>query len=268
MSILDEIRQKAAEKKQAEYEQSLIDKRLEETYQKILLPKMQFLYDNLKELVEYLNFLEEPIPVTHYCRHYPQFGTLYQQNYKINTDGRMGMADYHRLMQINVSFYCEAEGNFSYTLSSRGLIDREYAFLFDRGLRFQQKNYRSDRAQFVVERKIPVRFQILLDYPSSKLKVNIYNHENFLTFHKSFAIEQLDDEFLDSFLSYFMRRDNRFIRTTISEEERAAILDNIALFHKNEQRHTQPDLFNTTFEQDEKQASDPVRRIFSRFNKL
>ncbi|MDD2722592.1 MAG: hypothetical protein PHH59_01035 [Methylovulum sp.] len=267
MSILDEIRQRAAEKKQAQHQQSLLDKKLEQTYQKELLPKMQLLYDSLKELVEYLNFLEEPMPVSHYSNHYPQFGRLYQKNYKINTDGRMGMADFQRMMQINISFYCEAEGSFSYGLSSKSLIDKEYNFLFEHGLRFQQKQQHTDRAMFVVERKIPVRFQVLVDYASSKLKITIFNHENFQTFQKSFFPEQLDDEFLNMFLSYFMRRDNRIVVPDISEEEKAVILKHIAPFYA-EQRNARPDLFEAVLEKRANLITDPVKKIFTRFNKL
>jgi hypothetical protein len=230
MSILDELKQKVEAKKQAQYEQSQLNEQLEHTYQQTLLPKLQFFYDCLHELVEYLNFLEEPVQVHHYSRRYPQFGTLSQKNYKINTDGIMGLADYNRLMQVNVSFNCEAEGGFSYALSSKPLADKEYKFLFDRGLRFQQKHQHPDKAVFVVERKIPVRFQLRVDYPSSMLKVSIYNHESFRIFRKRFTPEQLDDEFLDAFLCYFMRRDDRFVRADISEGEKSALLNHIAPF--------------------------------------
>lgn len=266
MNILDELRQKAEEKKQSQYQQSLAEQKLERTYQDILLPKMQFLYDSLKELVEYLNFLEEPVPVRHYCLRYPQFGTLYQKHYKINTDGRMGMGNYHRLMQINVSFFCEGEGSFNYILSTKHLIDMEHSFLFDRGLTFQQKNKNQDKALFIVERKIPVRFQILVDYPNSKLKVNIFNHENFQFFQKNFVAEQLDDEFLDSFLSYFLRRDSRFVQTDISEQEKAAILDHIAPYYE-EQKRIWSALADSAQEQANHPIANPVKKIFAKFNK-
>lgn len=237
MSILDELRKKTEEKKLAQHQQSLLEKKLEAAYQQVLLPKMQHLYNSLSELVEYLNFLEEPVPVRNYSPKYPQFGTLFQKDYKINTDGRMGLADYRRLMQINISFSCEGEGSFSYMVSSKPVADREYAFLFDRGLSFEQKSHRhGELTQFIVKRKIPVRFQILVDYPSSTLKVGIFNHENFQTFYKSFAAEQLNDEVLDSFLSYFLRRDSGFVNCTISAEEKAAILEHIAPFYEEQKR--------------------------------
>ncbi len=264
MNILDELRQKAEDKKRALHEHNVYESHLEQTYQQVLLPKMQFLYDSFRELVEYLNFLDEPVVVRHYSRRYPHFGTLVQKNYKINTDGRMGMADYHRLMQVNVSFLCEAEGNFSYSMSPKNVVDREYAFLFERGLRFQQKNYGMDAGMFIVERKIPVHFRIMVDYKNSRLKVAIFNHDNFQVFQKYFIPEQLDDDFLDALLSYFMRRDNRFIRADISEEDRSAILDYIAPYHAAEaDKNTSP----AAGAKGRQLIADPIKSLFSKFQR-
>ena len=260
MNILDELRQKAEEKKRALHEYKTHEAQQEKTYQKVLLPKMQFLFDSFHELVEYLNFLEEPVLVPHYSPKYPHFGTLFQRNYKINTDGRMGMADYNRLMQINVSFLCEAEGSFSYTLNGKSLADKEHAFLFDRGLRFQQKNKGMDGALFIVERKIPVYFRIMVDYKNAKLKVGIFNHENFQVFQKTFTPEQLDERFLDALLGYFMRRDNRFIRSDISPQDRAAILDYIAPFHDDEDGEA-------TLAEPTPKIADPIKILLSKFQR-
>lgn len=265
MNILDELRQKAEEKKQAQEQQHLLDEQLEQTYQQVLLPKIQFLYDCLSELIKYLNFLEEPIAVRNYSRHYPQFGTLFQKNYKINTDGMMGLADYNRLMQINIRFNCEAVGDFNYSLSSKALCDREHAFLFEHGLHFHQKSQHPDKVLFTVERKIPVRFQIAVDYPTSKLLVTIFNHENFETFHRSVTPEQLDDEFLDALLCYFMRRDNRFIRADISDATQAAIREHIAPFY-DEERNNRLEMAPTKPQSGNKIA-DPIRNIFAKFNR-
>jgi hypothetical protein len=235
MTILEEFRKKANNKKAELSRQQFLEQELEQTYQEVLLPKMQYLFDNINEIIKYLNFLEEPIPIQNYCDRYPQLGKLLQTDYKINTDGYAGMAEYNRLMQINVSFFCEAEGTFSYSLTSKRLIDKEYDFLQTRGLKFEQKNHNhSPIATFIVQRKIPVWFKIKVDYPHSKLKVTIFNHENFETFKKSFTAEQLDDEFLDAFLSYFLRRDNRFIKPDISDEQKAAILTHLAAYHDKE----------------------------------
>jgi len=132
-------------------------------------------------------------------------------------------------------------------------------------LQFQQKNMRfQDQAMFIVERKIPVRFQILVDYAASTLRIAIFNHENFQTFHKTILSEQLDDQFLDTFLSYFLRRDKRFISPEITEEEKTAILDHIAPFYQDFYQSAT----ETPLEHGINPIADPIKHIFTKLNKL
>lgn len=268
MGILDELRKRADEKKVAQYQQKLLEKKLERTYKSVLLPKMQYLYNNINEIIKHLNFLEEPVIIRNYSSKYPQFGKLFQKNYKINTDGRYGLGDYNRLMQINVSFNCEAEGSFSYTLTTKQLIDKEFEFLYSRGLIFEQKDQiHSTSAKFTVQRKIPVRFKIQVDYKQSRLKVGIYNHENFETFYRSFTPEQLDDDFLDAFFSYFLRRNNRFVQPDISDEHKAALLNHIATCSQQEQADLLTEnAFGETDANLSKTAS-PLKSIFAKYLK-
>lgn len=271
MSILEELKQKAeAKKRELEQPQNLrgrwTEQDKERVYRRLILPKMQFLLNSFKELIEHLDFLEEPVPVYNYSELYPHFGTLFQRNYKINTDGRMGMADYNRLMQLNINFVCEGDGNFSYILTSKAAIDREHSFLCERGLRFQHKPYRNASSMmFVVERLIPVRFRILVDYDKALLRVTIFNHENFQTVHKKFTPEQLDDELLDSLLCYFMRRDKRFIAT--DEEipmEMPAIFDPIGPFAE-QQLVISP--ASPIRPKKAPKISDPIKSLFAKFQR-
>lgn len=227
MSVLDELRKKADEKKAAEQQQVSTNEQLEQVYQAKILPKMQLILDSFQETINYLNFLEEPIQIDNYCAKYPQFGSLSQSHYKINTDGRIGFADYNRLMQVNVSFFCEADGEFSYRLESDPLIDKEINLLQSKRLLFDWKHKSVVGGYctlFTVQRKIPVIFRIEVDYQHSLFKVFIRNHENLQSFGKSFTPEQVDNAFLDALLSYFLRKDNRFVTADdISVENKNAI---------------------------------------------
>lgn len=274
MSILDELRQKADQKKAEQLQQESTRQNLESVYQSTLLPKMQYFYDSLNETVKHLNFLEEPIPVNNYSSRYPQFGELSQQNYKINTDGYSGLADYDRLMQINVSFVCEAEGGFTYSLESKRQIEAEIAFLHARRLAFTWKNQSTvagvESAGFTIQRKVPVSFKIEIDYPLSKLKVTINNHENLEFFSKSFSPEQIDDDLLDAIISYLMRRDNRLIRLDISDSHKTAIQNNLASYQQE-----QADLLakiryeedKTPMDKEPFKIANPVKAIFSKYSR-
>lgn len=274
MSILDELRRKADQKKAEQRQQESTQKNLENVYKSTLLPKMQYFYDCLNETVKHLNFLEEPILINNYSSRYPQFGELLQKNYNINTDGYSGLADYNRLMQINVTFFCEAEGYFTYSLESKRLIESEVAFLHARRLAFTWKNQSVataiERASFTIQRKIPISFKIEIDYKLSMLKVIINNHENLDFFSKSFTPEQLDDDLLDTVISYLMRRDNRLVRLAISDADKTAIQHKLAI-HRQQQanllekiRHEED---NTQLNKESFKIANPVKAIFSRYTR-
>ncbi|MDO9139829.1 MAG: hypothetical protein Q7U38_05835 [Methylobacter sp.] len=274
MSILDELRQKADQKRADELQQKSIQQNLEGIYKTALLPKMQYFFDCLNETVKHLNFLEEPILINDYCARYPQFGKLLQKNYKINTDGYSGLADYDHLMQINVTFLCEGDGSFSYSLESRSLIEAEVAFLHARRLPFSWKNQSAitgvDTAAFSIQRKVPVSFKIEVDYKQSQLKVTINNHENLEFFSKSFTPEQLDDDFLDTLISYLMRRDNRLVRLDISEEHKIAIQKQLA-YQQQEQAallaRIRYEEENAVPDKESFKLANPVKAIFSRYGR-
>lgn len=215
MSALDELRKKADEKKAAEQQDKLIGEQLEKAYQSKLLPRMQLFYDTLNETISHLSFLEEPVIAKNYSTRYPQFGDLIQTGYKINTDGRAGLASYNRLMEINLNFVCEGKGEFIYPVVSKYLIEQEVNFLQSKRLNFDWK-YLTPKdgkayANFTVKRKVPASFRIEVVYPLSQLKLTIQNHEDLEIHSKNFSPEQLDDNFLDILLNYFLRKDDRLL---------------------------------------------------------
>ena len=274
MSILDELRQKADQKKAEQLQEQSTQQNLEGIYKSALLPKMQYFYECLNETVKHLNFLEEPILIDNYSSRYPQFGELSQKNYKINTDGYSGLADYNRLMQINVIFFCEAEGSFTYSLQSKRLIESEVAFLHARRLAFTWKNQSVvasiESASFTIQRKVPVSFKIEIDYNSSKLKMTINNHENLEFFSKSYSPEQLDDDLLDALISYLMRRDNRLIRLAISDTDKISIQNNLISYQQEQAELLAKIRYeedNVSSNKESFKITNPVKAIFSRYSR-
>lgn len=269
MSVLDELRKKADEKKAAEQQQAITDEQLEQVYQSKILPKMQLIFDGFQETINYLNFLEEPIQVDNYCQKYPQFGILSHSHYKINTDGRIGLADYNRIMQINVSFFCEAKGDFSYRLESDPLIDKEINFLQTKKLFFDWKHQTvvgTPCTLFTIQRKIPVMFRVEVDFKHSLFKVAIKNHDDLQSVAKTFSPEQVDHDFLDALLSYFLRKDNRFVKADDIPLEyknaiKAAVQTKAAIYQKQLGR-------TSTFdEQSDAPKKTIIESLFSKFHK-
>lgn len=233
MSIIDELRNKANEKKEAQQQQESLEQLLASNYKHLLLPKMQQIFTYLNEVVKHLNFVAEPILVKDYSHRYPQLGDLQQQNYRINTDGYGGLADFNRLMQINLTFFLKAEGSFSYDIEGKRIIEQEISFLHSRDMPFEWRNKVGKTgirtATFIVQRRIPVRFRIEVLYDKSELLITIDNHDDFSKYVKHFEPESVTENLLEHMVSYLLRRDHDFIRLDISEQHKEHIRNNLEM---------------------------------------
>jgi hypothetical protein len=239
MGILDELRLKANEKKDAQEQQESQEQLLASNYKHLLLPKMQHVFSYLNEVVANLNFLAEPIVIKDYSPRYPQLGELRQQNYRINTDGFGGLADFNRLTQINLTFSLIGEGFFSYTIEGKRIIEQELAFLHARDLPFEWKHIPGKAgimtAAFVLQRKIPVRFRIEVVYDKSQLLLTIDNHEDFSVYSKTLEADDATDDLLESVAGYLLRRNCYLTRLEISEQHLQNIRDKLnTLEHEKE----------------------------------
>jgi hypothetical protein len=236
MSILDELRLKANEKKDAQQQQESHEQHLASSYKHVLLPKMQQIFSYLNEVVANLNFLAEPVLIKDYSRRYPQLGDLQQQNYRINTDGFGGLGDFNRLMQINLTFFLKGEGYFSYTIEGKRIIEQEVSFLHSRDMPFEWKNIPGKAgvktATFTLQRKIPVRFRIEVLYDKSQLLFTIDNHEDFSVYTKTLEPEDVTEEFLENVVSYLLRRNRDFTRLDISEQHKQNIRNNLDIVER------------------------------------
>jgi hypothetical protein len=188
---------------------------------------MQSIFVFMKEMVEHLTYLEQAIFIDDYSSKYPQLGRLIQTGYKLNTDGIIGYVNPDKLMQVNVNFFCLNEGEFTYHLQGRSLIEQEVAFLSAHKVPFEWKYFQgigmAQNAKFTVTRKIPVRFKFEVDYAASNIKILINNHENFGVYKKSFAPEEVDDDLLDEVARFMLRIDSDFIRLEITSEHKKII---------------------------------------------
>jgi len=227
MGVLDQLRSEASDKQEHEFVVATAQQQLEQTYKTHILPKMQKTYLFLKEIVEHLNYLEKAIEIADYSREYPQIGKLSQTNYKINTDGYGGLADFNHIMQINVTFTCQGNGDFTYGLEGRTRIEQEVSFLHARNVVFAWNQYTNgkgiDAATFTITRKIPVRFRFEVDFEHSKVKLLINNHENFNIYSKVFAPADINELLLDEVIRFMLRQDSDFIRLEITNQDKLRI---------------------------------------------
>ena len=227
MGILDQLRSEANLKQESEFAVANNQQHLELEYKTRILPKMQRVYLFLKEIVDHLSYLEKAIEIKDYCQRYPQIGALSQTDYKINTDGYGGLADFNRIMQVNVLFNCVGRGDFSYEVEGKTRIEQEIAFLNSKNVPLKWNQFISGRgvetATFTITRKIPVRFRFEVDYNNSKIKLLIHNHENFNVYKKTFEPEDVNESLLDEISRFMLRQDSDFIRLDITSQDKQRI---------------------------------------------
>lgn len=227
MGILDQLRSEASSKQESESAAAEVREQLENEYQTNILPKMQKIYLFLKEIVEHLSYLEKAIEVPDYCQRFPEMGALSQTDYKINTDGYGGLADFNRIMQVNVLFNCVGAGSFSYEVEGKVKIEQEIAFLHSKNVPLKWNQYINSRgveaATFNISRKIPVRFRFEVDYNNSKIKLLIHNHENFNVYRKTFEPSAVDESLLDEVIRFMLRQDSDFIQLDITSQDKQRI---------------------------------------------
>ncbi|NOQ35389.1 MAG: hypothetical protein GQ569_05770 [Methylococcaceae bacterium] len=224
MSILDQLKAEATLKQESEFAQINEQQQLDNIYQATILPRMQKTFTFLKEIVEHLAYLEKGVEIADYSEKYPQIGALVQKDYQISTDGYGGLADFDRIMQVNVLFICEGRGFFKYELEGRGRIEREVAFLHSKNVPFDWNQFVNsagvEAASFSITRKIPVRFKFEVDFENSNIKLLINNHIDFSVYSKVFEPEEVDEQLLDEVIRFMLRKDSDFIRLDIDNMDK------------------------------------------------
>ncbi len=263
MGILNQLRDQADQKKANALSQKEREEQLEKIYQTKVLPKMQHIFQFMKELVEHLNFLEHAIKVENYSCRYPQLGALTQTNYKINTDGFTGFVDPRQLMQVNVSFQCIGDGEFFIKRKGKLAIDQEINFLHDKQIKFKwnpAQNF-NDTVNIKVYKHFPVSFRFEVDYDQSQITFQIKNHTEFDSYTKIFQPHEVNDALLDEIARFMLRKDCDFIRLEISTQQKQNIRQ-----HLNEYNNQQHIIQQQIQHNELKQKASTRKKFFSRIN--
>jgi hypothetical protein len=214
LGILDQMKKDAESKKQLVTDEADVAKRREQVYQQALLPTLQKLLQSVQELMGYLKELP-PIEVTNYSPKRPELGKLLQGEFRINTDGKSGFAEFSKLMQINMATRLKGEGSYRYTIVGKLAAEAERDFLNSRSFKHETQNQPGENGvpttTFMVEREIPVIMRFEVDMANSCVKFTELNYDNFSTSTQNFQPADLTDEWIDQFLRFMLRKDKDFV---------------------------------------------------------
>ena len=187
MSILDELRKEARRKQKIEDDAKRKRAIQDAAFEAKILPKLQYIYAYLSEVVDYLNDLQSQIYVSDYGKEYHELARLLQGDYQIQSDEHGGTINPGDLRRFSLSFICSGSGEFRHEVLGLAKIEKKISILHARGLSFRclrhihtetPKPYPS--ATFVIERRVPVAFSFSGQLESLTINITAKNHEGFV----------------------------------------------------------------------------------------
>lgn len=221
MGLLQDLRNEVAIKSSYAQPQDTNEDNRELIYREKILPKMQEILKYISEVIEHIKYLEYQIEIENYSKEFPQFGTLKQTNYKLNTDGFSGFVDIEKTEQINISFDCQGIGSFSIQKEGQLQIENLIAYLHQKRINYNVSQINDKigekKAIFEINRNIPVTFRFLADKEKSMINFTSNNHNDFESLSKSYRPHEVDEKLLEQIARYMLRQDNSLIMLPISD---------------------------------------------------
>jgi len=220
MALLDELRQasKAARNKEQLEKESA--HRLREIYDKEVNPRIERIYNYLKELEEHLNYLKPDIRVDCNISGYGTLTDLRQTGYHMEK-GRKEV-----LKKVQFSFRCESEGELTFSVEGKKKLHALMEEMDRAGIRYGCKRERGGNnevigADITVEPVVPVSFEFKGEFETSGIIMTIRNYEDLLWQKSYLNPQQVDDTFLDELGNYIVRKENGFLKMDLPNVEKA-----------------------------------------------
>lgn len=219
MALLDELRQAsevARNQEQLEKERAC---HLQEIYDKEVNPKIEMIYNYLKELEGHLNYLKPDIKVDYDISGYGVLEGLRQGSYHMEK-GRKEV-----LKKVQFSFKCESEGELTFSVEGKKKLHTLMEEMDRAGIRYSCKRERGGNnevigADIAVESVVPVSIEFKGERETSGIVMTLRNFDDLL-WQKSYLNPlQIDDNFLDELGKFIIRKENSFMKMELPSAEK------------------------------------------------
>lgn len=217
MSLLEQLRQEAEQRRQVENALQREQERKARYYKEEMLPKMIETYNYLDELVKTINYLEREIRADYRLPGVCEFNGLKQVNYRLNVDSTVAMK------RITLSFECKGEGESDLTVTGDRLIEQQVSQLLAYKLSFNQKvktnvEDRQKETVFTIQHYVPVAMIVEANEENSVITVRVHNLPMLGVSRQTFKPEQFNFDFIDRLGRFVLRMDDKFLRQELSPE--------------------------------------------------
>lgn len=218
MSLLEQLRQEAEQRRQIEAALQREQERKNRYYREAILPKMIETYNYLDELVKTINYLDRDIRADYRLPGVCEFNGLRQSNYRLSVDSTAAMK------RITLSFECKGESESHLTVSGDRLIEQQVSQLLAYKLVFSQKlntdtEDRRKETTFTIKHYVPVAMIVEANEENSVITVRVHNLPSLGVSRQTFKPEQFSFDFIDRLGRFVLRMDDKFLRQEISPEK-------------------------------------------------
>ena len=226
MGLLDDLKKKTEEKKATEEQAVLSQKELEQQYQDDIHPHMLEIYNYFNQLIEHLNFLEQPSRAKYQLLPGNEKIELEQKNYKLVIDST------HTTKNVALSFECHLEKPREVEVSGKEKIESYSEILTN----YKMKHDRRDRkdsdfklvnANFSLFGPIFGSVNFIGDVGKTHVDLMLRNVERPGTVKHVLQKEQLNEDFLDRLAKYLIRESEDFLKLEIDESAKEQIRKNL-----------------------------------------
>ena len=222
MGLLDDLKKKTEEKKATEEQVALSQQELEQHYQDEIHPLMLDVYKYFNELIEHLNFLEQPSIAQYPFLPGNEKTGLEQKNYKLVIDSTQTTKN------VMLNFECHFPDPLEVEVNGKEKIE-DYSELLTS---FKVKHDRRDRkdsdfklvhANFTVEGPVYGSVNFVGDVENARIDLIMRNLEKPGAVKHALKKEQLNEEFLDRLAKYLIRESDDFLKLEIDDSAKEQI---------------------------------------------
>ncbi len=219
MGLLEQLRQKTIQAQSAEKKEHKRCADLQKYYDKEVNPKVELVYDFLKELEQHLNYLQPDIAVDYQVPAVGRMTNLVQSDYQMNKGRR------EVLSRVAFQFTCQSKNHLNITLEDNPKINQLIEKLDRYGLRYDCHKTRNEQhqvssADILIYARVTVCLVFVGVVETGGIELNISNYQELGTIKSYLTPAQIDNAFLDELGKFIMRKDNLFLKHELTNDQK------------------------------------------------
>ena len=226
MGFLDELKGQAASKRQQELEHQQKLERQQAFYQKEIHPRMQEIYRYLNEMTDHLNYINEETVVSYPVKPEKVTHPFYQRHYKVTIDSA------RTIQKITLKFSCELDEPVKYEVMGKEPVQKMKEWLNDYKIKYTARDYKDDSyelvsSKFTIEGPINVSVYFSGDMENGCVHLYLSNFESPGVRKHVLQPYHINQEFLDKFARFLLRKDDKFMNLDITDTHKQTIREKV-----------------------------------------